>query len=220
MQTRDEPTYRGILFSKLMMEANLDGRKMETRRAIKFKHGQPEMIKSIHKASDGIGFIMWLREETAEYTKANWDHGYLCPYGKPGDIIYARETIWTHREDGHIAYEKPDPGFAKEYKCTPSIHMPKIHSRFWAELLEVRAEKLLDISGNSCVLEGIEYQYNGWRDYMALCDLKHGIPCYDQNFGPRKSYLSLWDSINGKDSHLLNPWVWVLMYKEVPKPSF
>jgi hypothetical protein len=230
MKTKDEPIQRGILFSKPMMEANIEGRKKETRRAVKPKiealfpgvmqRSRRDLKGISHYSIEMIDGKFWIIDTNGKNTHFLPVNSKIkCPYGQPGDILYARETIWTSYEDGHIAYEKPEHASAKEYKCTPSIHMPKKHSRFWMEVLEVKAEKLLDISGNSCVLEGIEYKYNGWRDYMALCDLKDGIPCYDQNFAPRKSYFSLWDSINGKESHLLDPWVWVVTYKEIENPN-
>ena len=35
----------------------------------------------------------------------------------------------------------------------------------------------------------------------------------------RDSFFSLWDSINGKDSHLQNPWVWVISFVKVEMPN-
>jgi hypothetical protein len=33
--------------------------------------------------------------------------------------------------------------------------------------------------------------------------------------GPVVAYADLWDSINGRDAWLLNPWVWVIEFKRI-----
>jgi hypothetical protein len=202
MKTKDEPIQRGILFSKPMMESNIEGRKMETRRVIK---NLPDGVDFIGVNEDGTFAVMG---PCFEY--ACWGN-IKSPYGQPGDILYARETIWTDQDTGIIAYEKDLCYEGGKWKCTPSIHMPKNHSRFWMEILDVKSEKLLDISEASAIAEGIElFQKGVWLDFVNKGQF---LQC------PRQSYFSLWDSINGKESHLLNPWVWAVKYKEIPNPN-
>jgi hypothetical protein len=197
-----EPIQRGILFSKPMMEANIEGRKTETRRVIKNLEEGTNRVYGPYK--DGRFHV------DGENSKVKFHLTTKCPYGQPGDILYARETIWTDQDTGIIAYEKNLCYKEGKWKCTPSIHMPKEHSRFWMEVLEVKAESLLDISEESAIDEGIEKGYMGFRDYQKECWF---------TLNPIVSYFSLWDSINGKGSHELNPWVWAVTYKEIPNPN-
>jgi hypothetical protein len=199
-----------------MMEANVEGRKTETRRVIK---NLPDGVDFIGLNEDGLFSVM---VPCFEY--ACWGN-IKCRYGAKGDIIYSRETIWSHPDSGPIFYTKPDPPI-EGIKCTPSIHMPKSASRFFAEITEVRAERLLDISEESAIAEGInilekdfgEFKGVYCRNYMA--QLEESYVVFDRGMTPRESYFSLWQLINGKDSHLLNPWVWVIKYKEIPNPNF
>ena len=195
---QQESKQRGILFSKAMMEANLNGSKSETRRVIKYY-------------LDGVTKITKNEKGNFNTLGAYPFPEIKCPYGQPGDILYARETIWTDLNTGIISYDKDMCYDGGNWKATPSIHMPREHSRFWMEVVEVGAERLVDIWDDGAVAEGIEIMESGYyRDYMNA-----------KNYFmyPRSSYFSLWDSINGQDSHKLNPWVWVVKYKQIQNPN-
>lgn len=74
---------RGILFSAPMVRALLDGQKTVTRRAVK-----------------GVA-LDWLEEFEPSYV-ADPGNG-MCPYGKPGDRLWVRETwgVISHDFDEH-----------------------------------------------------------------------------------------------------------------------
>lgn len=134
-----------------------------------------------------------------------------CPYGGPRDLLWVRETIrkTLHGPDPVYRADIPDdvaPGFA----WTPSIHMPRWASRITLPLINVRVERLQDISQADAISEGIECiggqtSCSPWRDYSK-----------EQRFkffsAPSASYRSLWGSINGPGSWDKNPWVWVLVF--------
>lgn len=92
-------------------------------------------------------------------------------------------------------------------KWRPSIHMPRWASRITLEIVEVRVERLQDISEADAIAEGIEPAVGSeWRHYGCST-----LTCMD----PRMSYRTLWESINGKGSWDANPWVWVLCFQRV-----
>lgn len=156
------------------------------------------------------------------------------PYGKPGDIIWVRETFthlhWDHYENGESPYaykancdaesEEIRQEYIKagyQYQWKPSLHMPRKAARLFLKITTIRLERLQDISDDDCIKEGLE-QYTdhhgtGYRLYTKIGGF---------SFIPRDSFQTLWDSINGKakkDRPLCNwdanPWVWVVEFEKI-----
>lgn len=83
----------------------------------------------------------------------------------------------------------------------PSIHMPRWACRLVLEVVDVRVERLEDISEEDAVAEGIKRTGGGgeWGEESLIED-----------------FAALWDSINGKRAAWdLNPWVWVVSFRRV-----
>lgn len=80
---------RPILFSAPMVRAILEGRKTVTRRAVK-----------------GVGLV-WLDNFKPEYVAHPENN--LCPYGKPGDRLWVRES-WWQAGDWQATYPEDDTG--------------------------------------------------------------------------------------------------------------
>ena len=172
---------RPILFSGPMVRALLDGRKTQTRRVVK---PQPDAA-------------------LGDLPGAAWNAGFVnvsCPYGAPGDTLWARET-WGPFEGGFIyrADEgpnvKPDDG-----RWHPSIHMPRWASRLTLHIKSVRVERLQEISEADALAEG------------CTAKLAEEAPALDE---ARQDFRELWESINGPGSWDANPWVWVVEFKRV-----
>lgn len=116
------------------------------------------------------------------------------------------------------------------FKWTPSIHMPKIATRIWLEVVSIRVERLHDISPNGAVDEGINYWNEDFKseDGAMLADYENYMwynneKCETYNFpsyaDPVSSFMSLWEKINGTESLKANPWVWVIEFKKADKPN-
>ncbi|MDV6347520.1 hypothetical protein R2083_08330 [Nitrosomonas sp. Is35] len=192
---------RPILFSAPMVHAILDGRKTQTRRICK---GQRE-LSNIHDFQLD-----------------------RCPYGKPGDRLWVRETFapdFEHNryfyradcdDDGTVSHLINGSGLgggvgnAQINKWKPSIHMPRWASRILLEVTNVRVERLNDISEDDCYAEGIE-ELDGHFDEAEYCAISKKIGCCIGDSKP--TYVQLWESINGQESWSLNPWVWVVEFK-------
>lgn len=189
-------TDRPILMSAPMVRAILDGRKTQTRRAVKLDATPTPMH--------------------------GWDvlNRYRCPYGQPGDRLYVRETWARDDEDGTLIY-RADVGQGGDaddwqrsinegvtrYRWRPSIHMPRSASRILLEITGVRVERLQNISETDALAEGIA-PAGDWNGFQ-LADTTH----YSGN--PVDSYFSLWEHINGPGSVEANPWVWVIEFQRV-----
>lgn len=209
---------RPILFSGPMVRALLDGNKRQTRRVVKMKPHQ-----QIEERDDGTPWP-WMYDG-----KRDADSWMACPYGKPGDRLWVRETFckiigqsggWIET-DYQATYT---PGFrlgdslGLKKRWTPSIHMPRDASRITLEITSVRVERLQGISEADAMAEGIvecpiPADDEGPRriGYMVgPDDGKSGL-----SVTPIHAYRDLWESINGADSWGANPWVWVIDFRRV-----
>lgn len=209
-----------ILFKTEMVRAILDGRKTCTRRILK-------------------GAIPF--DEKAEYwnvlKKGEWS-GPICveyfmkqgsPY-KPGDILYVRET-WCLRFDGEKYFYKADKNTSREEKCLldyddvrwhPSIHMPKEAARIWLKVMDVRVERLKDMTNNDALKEGAE----GVRCDHAGSGAYGCTDCMNTGWlePPIVEFVQIWDSTIKKSDidrygWNANPYVFVIEFERCDKPE-
>jgi len=206
---------RPILFSAPMVCAILEGRKTVTRREVKKRPALDCLAAGFEPA-----FLT---------LPGNAD---LCPYGKPGDRLWVRETWYCNhsevqkgpylqpadmqdldqaREDGDLVYAADglNPYEQDQPTWKPSIHTPRWASRILLEITDVRVERLQDITEEQAKAEGVRL----YTDHAELGDWWHveGIETYSAD--PRKSFELLWSSVGG--DWQANPWVWVVEFKRV-----
>lgn len=106
------------------------------------------------------------------------------------------------------------------YRIRPSIFMPQAYARIFLKVTNVRVERLQDISEEDAIAEGIdrvggEASLSPWRNYLKG---KKGEMIQHCSI-PKRSYQTLWDSINGKDAWDKNPYVFVYEFERVEKPE-
>ena len=183
---------RPILFSTPMVRAILDGRKTQTRRAN----------------------MKWSRYSEPNQAKPPLE---WCPYGKPGDRLWVRETwgqaegVWEEWEyhrgkaDRHLPVlyraDNPTLGADDEY-WRPSIFMPRWASRITLEVTGVGVERLQNISEQNACAEG--YDDSGLQP--ATMD------------AARDWFRVMWDQINAKRqgcSWNENPLVWTITFRRI-----
>lgn len=217
-----------ILFNTEMVRAILDGRKTVTRRVWKDwnKYAVPDM--SLYDA-DKRTYAVHIYEDT-EHTRPVSMIERSCPFC-PGDILYVRET-WEHFEcrycegdehgncpkepqksvldkygDGCYMYRATDEMYG-DAKWHPSIHMPKEAARIWLKVVDVRVERLQEITLRQIEQEGVDTEYphtlNGEEKIYAFQNL------WDSTI--RKSDLNTygWD---------VNPYVWVIEFERCERPE-
>lgn len=111
------------------------------------------------------------------------------------------------------AYPQGVPSWAGRRR--PGMFLPRWASRLTLEVVDVRIERLQDISDGDALAEGIEKDHAvgmpkvwGWRDYLR------GDEIAKRHYAdPRESFRTLWSSINGSSSWEANPWVMVIVFK-------
>lgn len=146
----------------------------------------------------------------------------MAPYQK-SDHLYVRENF--SREASHIFYQADVPqnfdelikdcGNGRGIKWTPSIHMLKDDARIWLEVVDIRPERLQDISEADAIAEGVKLHERGvkWLNYQ---DEEWGNTQFIYNCRTAtESFKTLWWVINGRDSWFENPWIWRIEIKRV-----
>ena len=219
-----------ILFSGPMVRALLAGTKKQTRRVVK-----PEGAHHVFQFR-GTTAAAGADEPTGEW---GWcgservinDH-IRCPYGKPSDRLWVRETwspdppcdgawaytAWAGCREGQIAgvperFRHPEYcNYAADWPhepiiWTPSIHMPRWASRLTLEITDVRVERLQDINEHDAAAEGVATWAPGALSPDSL------------QADPSDQFRWLWGSINGPYSWDENPWVWVVEFTRIDKPQ-
>lgn len=196
-----------------MVRAILENRKFQTRRVIK---PQPSGAckKTIYNPSAFEPDRGWYFE----------DGGKLkCPYGQLGDSLWVRETFYERFDgldscdffayvaDGEkktgrcaaTAHEAVTQGFITK---RPSIFMPKKYARLWLRIVNVRVERLQEITGQDILAEGIEWDKN----YKMIG------PCDGDEDGLIEHFGKLWNSLNAKRDYSWesNPWVWAIEFEK------
>lgn len=197
----------GLMFKAPLVRAILEGRKTQTRRIAKpVRH--PD-LGSVYSP----GALVLEHEPQHVINRA-------CPYGKPGDRIYVRETFvqgykedpetgavrdydeegndipmttWYRATDGGITW-CDDYGWETNVPWKPAIHMPKALARIWLEVTGVRVERLQPISEADAKAEGVDAS-----KYQGL----------DRAYA--RAFSELWESTGGDWD--ANPWVWVVDFK-------
>lgn len=211
---------RPILFSAPMVRALLDGSKTQTRRVCKpaNEHCLSYVVGPFEERAD-LG--------TSQFGDEEGDLMFSCPYGKPGDHLWVREThrpIFGQtcgligvdfRADLREKWERLGDQIGTPTKWVPSIHMRREYSRILLEITSIRVERLNACSESDAAAEGVK------RAQRAISSAE-AVPCFwdylrdrPEYRNARDSYASLWESINGAGSWDANPWVWVVEFKWV-----
>lgn len=192
---------RPILFNSEMVRAILDERKSCTRRLVK---PEPQGYFEVN-------------EEPLYIYDTDGNQGKITPPYHPGDILYVRET-WCKYDDDHIidgrkyAYKADVSPISEEarkkfgYRWHPSIHMPKEATRIWLKVIEVRVERLRDITETQAQAEGCNSGL-----LTGACTA-------------RGQFEDLWNSTIKKfdlDRYGWNasPWVWAIEFERCEKPE-
>lgn len=214
-----------ILFNGPMVRATLEGRKTVTRRVITPSMRSADSQFELHQREDGSWQPMHTFDESS-MDDLGTEHPIACPYGKPGDRLWVRETWAADAQVDAVAprdlsqgepIHYPADGAVRQTGCAmitpgkgrPSIHMPRWACRILLEITDVRVERLQDISEDQAKAEGVRL----YTDHAELGDWWHveGIETYSAD--PRKSFELLWQSTGGEWN--ANPWVWVVEFQRV-----
>lgn len=213
-----------------MVRAILESRKTQTRRVLR---EQPMMYVS--PDVDGT-FLFVNHGGVSNGSVQPVGHKWIrCPYGKPGDRLWVRETWGTYNGGGIIVCasephvvgksdgikgsvclavthkagkENNAWGMYGEPKWKSGRFMPRTASRITLEITNVRVERLWEITFSDIRAEGV-----GCPEH----DFDSGF-CASECYALRAASATGWDKINGKRKGCTwadNPWVWCISFRRV-----
>ena len=153
--------------------------------------GRPWMTIKFPKGN--IGDYIWGRERWA--VEAGWDEikpSEMPPCTRTGKAEVPSVLIWYSDEIG--SSKEIGSKIYHHGKVRPSIFMPRQYSRIYDQIVNVRVQRILDISEHDAQAEGFRYQ--------------HGKTA-------RQNLIEYWDLINPQMPVKNNPYVWVIETKEI-----
>lgn len=196
-------------------EAVIKELKIQTRRLMKNQSGNlAGQIKYTKKGSSLV------------YVLADFDNGITedCPYAI-GEIVAVAQSYfstWNQSDwDNRIRYKK----FTSSYGVV--THGGWANKQFvFAEdmpyqirILDVRAERLQDITEEDCLREGIykdecKTYFNGYAFELTRC-VGNCILASQWYKSPKNAFADLIDKISGKGTWQANPYVWRIEFELV-----
>lgn len=218
---------RSIIFDGEMIRAILDSRKTQTRRVVKTGMLAHSGLRYQGLFED-LSRVAFLGEGSG--TK----YDFKNPYGKPGDRLWARETIRLRESvDGRGAdgatygadltpvmgegplgsyHERASLIWHWKGNVLSSRFMPRWASRILLEITDIRVERLRAISEEDAVAEGVG------NKGQAMIKSEEFIQTM---LGAVYQFAKLWDSLNAKRGYSwnTNPWVWVIEFRRIDEPT-
>ena len=226
------PKERPILFKGEMVRAILDGSKTQSRRPV--KHPLAQAANQILSYKGQTKFDCVLKDDSGGIIQ--------CPYGKPGELLWVRETFCiesskevsydpSHTDGRPIRHHQDDESGAwweqPHYRATdpaPELDIgtdepgcrwrPSIFMPRWASriLLEITAVRVEQLNA----ISEADARAEGIADGGCLnCGESEPCGCADPRPDARDGFAWLWQSINGPSSWHANPWVWVVEFRRV-----
>jgi len=234
-----------LSFKAPLINAIIDGRKIQTRRII--KGVSPEDFPYVGSFDEDGSIVFSDAPGDAVLNRIQ----AKIPYGLPGDRIWVRETFRPEEINctrlnhfrAEITYLADKQSrevkahmehwrlWLESGKNKPSIHMPRWAARIILEITQVRVERLQSISEEDAKLEGVEspetereeHDYNicpacgGTRLYMGGSEAGAVFDCDCLKCDTnKKRFMHLWNSLADEETNWnANPWVWVIEFKKL-----
>lgn len=180
-----------ILFNSEMVRAILEGRKTVTRRVVK-PQPEPDYAKVSGMYLDSNGRLCAIC-----YFCKGGIHAVYPPYDR-GDILWVRET-WSQMETGQYLYKADNEKPLSFLGWRPSIHMPQEAARIFLRVIDIRADRLQELTLRDAEMEGMDPRGPMFTDFVRI---------WDSTIKPKDIPTYGWDT---------NPWVWVIKFERINK---
>ena len=236
---------RPILFNADMVRAVLDGRKMQTRRIVKWRgldEGLNLQFSGLRATKEAKGWVV----ESQSRTSSEWRcQPTPCPFGEIGDRLWVRET-WSV-----VSHAFDDDGLMIDYvpdRPAKAVHEKPFGRGYYSGHAIYAADGGFTwgdddgcVDGRSCWKPSLHMPRWASRITLEITGVRverlqsiseedakaEGCTFEALRFKPGTreveemghtavyQFGGLWQSIYGADSWQANPWVWVVEFKRV-----
>ena len=203
---RCHPVTHGILFKPEMIRKILAGEKWQTRRlhGLEMVNERPNDFELITTLDHMVVFLC---------NDGSGSHHVRFPH-LVGQRICAGETFALHKKSNNrtpsecgkrvrIHFLADGPKGNQFGRTRPGIFLPFLLSRIRRMIVEVRCERLQQITPEDAIAEGVDF----YSPHVT------GLLNGRQEEDPVAAYEKLWKSINGADSWEKNPWVFMYEFE-------
>lgn len=231
-----KPKERPILFSGPMVRAILDGRKTQTRRAIKpqpFEHGSDGLV------SAGWGWSIGQKCKLQAWKVDEIGSAMVkyCPHGKPGDRLWVREAHAIKPDSGHVvAYREGGecgawcgdgaggrfwihhghileaPGYPFGLETLTTFGLCSFGGKWKPSIHMPRWASRITLEITAVRVERLQ-------DISEADAIAEGVELRGGKAGVfqshKQAFAWLWHEINGPESWAANPWVWAIEFRVV-----
>jgi hypothetical protein len=206
---------RGILMIEALYHQVIAGNKTMTRRS--------SGLELVNENPDEWEYYGWWNIEISPFVifrDKQHIHPKKCrPRYKVGEVLYLKEPTRDINGLGDVdytqyAYSTNVAERRTGNKWSNKLFMPACDARAFVKITGIKCERLLDISDNDCIAEGISYyKTEGWKNY----DKKQN-PNILSFVAPKNSFLSLYRFANKINPKIGtgNPWVWAYTFEYLP----
>lgn len=199
----NNPTERPISFNVEEVRALLEGRKTQTRRPVKPQPVSPGVGAYFDAYNGGPQWNWWAPDNKQYLTQI-----INCPLGKPGDLLWVRET-WRlgdnpGSENANDVHYRADEDECSGGPWRSLSTMPKWAARIWLRNKSVRVERVQCIGEEDAFAEGV-----------SPCWVADLTPQGMEREGPSHAYtagfMEMWHGIYAAKGYgwAGNPWAWV-----------
>jgi hypothetical protein len=132
---------------------------------------------------------------------------YLKPRYRIGEVLYLKEPYCMDNfgmaGKPYYKYDDPHPSVIK---WKNKLFMPTSAARAFVKITSIKCERLLDISDEDCITEGITNMgYHGWKNYLSKSGNEYELTS-------KESFLSLFKFANKMKPSAVIPNLWVWAY--------
>ena len=135
----------------------------------------------------------------------------------PGEVVYVKEP-WCGGQHGMSVQYRDDwtpHDYGPSWRSAAS--MPASSARTFLRILDVRAERLQEISEEDAMREGSVAQFSSVHGLPRLDG--YGLRCVGLKPIPMQGFMALWDSLAKPGERWDDkPWVWVYTYELTEAP--
>jgi hypothetical protein len=206
---------KGELFSQQFIPKLLDETKTQTSRPVKRKYSNTHIqwlsnkygTSLVEVQNDIEGETFW-KNPDGTTTHKLLACRELKPKYRPGNIMYARETLYQSPTHGGWRYLDEVGENSKIKTCwkkTPSIHMPREAARIFLRVTGVKAQRINDLTEKDAIEDGFAPTFSE--------AINGGIVCNSGWITAMEHFKDFWLSRYGPDAQ----WMWVYYFKKISK---